>query len=82
MTASLKRTVVPVCPSALFLQTLLAEGVAAATAAAKLDSIGQKEGNSSNSEQAVAAAGRPLPDLTTFPVGCTRDAAVVKVYIE
>ena len=74
LTATFKRTIVPACTSGLFVQTLLLEGVAAAQAASDLDDEG-----ADSEQKAVAAAGRPLPDFTQFPVGCTRDATVVKV---
>jgi hypothetical protein len=70
--ATFKRTVVPPCPSALFITTLLEEGVTAANATAAI--------SSSDSESSVGAAARALPDFTKYPIGCTRDATVIKVY--
>jgi hypothetical protein len=67
--ATFKRTVVPPCPSALFVLTLLEEGFTAANAAAAV-----------TSESSVSAAGTALPDLIKYPIGCTRDATVIKVY--
>jgi hypothetical protein len=71
--ATFKRTVVPPCPSALFITTLLEEGVTAANATAAISS-------SDDSESSVSAAARALPDFTKYPIGCTRDATVIKVY--